>query len=215
MSSPVGTRWVLLDAMGVVFPVGDDVGELLLPFVRRRVDVTSDVVEANYLKATLGQITSREFWAAVGLASDYPAVETEYLESSFRLSHGLLEALRALSDSAVKVGLVSNDVSEWSRHLRRVHDLERWLECTVVSGDVGYRKPSPRIYEHFLRSTSARGSDCVAVDDRPANLRAAASLGIAGILFGSEHVHEWRGPRVDSFLAIPEAVDAALHSRES
>lgn len=215
MSSRVRTRWVLLDAMGVVFPVGDDVGELLLPFIRRRVDVASDVVEANYLKATLGRTTSREFWVAVGLASAYPAVETEYLESSFQLNHGVAEALQALSDSAVKVGLVSNDVSEWSRHLGRVHGLERWLECTVVSGDVGYRKPSPRIFEHFLQSTSARARDCVAVDDRPANLRAAASLGIAGILFGPERMHEWPGLSVDSFLAIPEAVQAALQGGAS
>ena len=72
-------KWLLLDAMGVVFRVGDDVADLLVPFVRQRSDVPRRVIEASYVEATLGRMTSEGFWEAVGLASEYPAVEHDYL----------------------------------------------------------------------------------------------------------------------------------------
>ena len=149
-------KWLLLDAMGVVFRVGDDVADLLVPFVRERSDVPRRVIEASYVDATLGRMTSEGFWEAVGLASEYPAVEHDYLGRGFELNAGLREAMGALGGLSIRIGLVSNDVSEWSRHLRRMHDLERWLECVVISGDVGYRKPAAETYETFVTRASAR-----------------------------------------------------------
>ena len=207
-------KWLLLDAMGVVFRVGDDVADLLVPFVRQRSDVPRRVIEASYADATLGRMTSEGFWEAVGLASEYPAIEHDYLGRGFELNAGLQEALGALGGLSIRIGLVSNDVSEWSRHLRRMHDLERWLECVVISGDVGYRKPAAAIYETFVARASARAGDCVAVDDRAANLRAAASIGIRGILFGSGLSSDWAGPRVESFSELAAAVSTALHTEK-
>lgn len=214
MGAQQSENWVLLDAMGVVFHVGDDVSELLVPFVRERTGVPRRVVEASYLEATLGRSTSKTFWEAVGLAAEYPAVELEYLEQSFQVNDGIEEAMMLLMDASFKVGLVSNDVPEWSRRLRHIHDLDRWLQCVIVSGDAGYRKPDVQIYESFLTRTSARPGDCVAVDDRSTNLRAAASIGIQGILFDSEVPDDWPGLKVDSFRSLPAVVGTALHPAE-
>ena len=209
-----GNTWVLLDAMGVIFPVGDDVAELLVPFVFERSGTPAHVVEAHYLEATLGHRTSKSFWEAVGLGSDYPAVEREYLDQNFRLNVGLEETLKRLEASSINMGLVSNDVTEWSRRLRAMYDLDRWLRCVIISGEVGYRKPNPRIYEAFLSSASAAAADCVAVDDRPTNLRTASSLGIGTILFDPSSSFHWPGTRVESFYELPAAVNAVFSRAE-
>lgn len=65
-------RYVVLDAMGVIFQAADDVAELLIPFIREAGGCTSpQEVEAAYLDASLGVIGPDEFWSRVGLVA-YP-----------------------------------------------------------------------------------------------------------------------------------------------
>jgi enoyl-CoA hydratase/carnithine racemase len=47
-------RAVVLDAMGVIFEVGDDVAELLIPFIRERCGNVAAVADA-YLTASVGR----------------------------------------------------------------------------------------------------------------------------------------------------------------
>jgi membrane-bound metal-dependent hydrolase YbcI (DUF457 family) len=67
---------LVLDAMGVIYRVGDDVGQLLVPFIRREGGV-HDIrrIEGHYLPASLGAISSGEFAFARGFAEVAPLVE--------------------------------------------------------------------------------------------------------------------------------------------
>lgn len=72
---------VVFDAMGVTFVEDDDVSNLLIPFVACECGCTNgDAVRQPYLPASLGQISSREFWMRVGCP--YPASQREYLTHS-------------------------------------------------------------------------------------------------------------------------------------
>ncbi|MHB8055293.1 MAG: HAD-IA family hydrolase, partial [Candidatus Aminicenantales bacterium] len=53
----------------------------------------------------------------------------------------------------------------------------------VLSFDVGAAKPQPEIYYEALRAGGAAPGRTVFIDDLPANVDAAARLGIKGILF--------------------------------
>ncbi|WP_197521202.1 hypothetical protein [Bradyrhizobium icense] len=76
---------LVLDAMGVLYAARDDVAELLVPFVRSKAGVVDAAsIRAAYMQASLGVLTSREFWTAVQVD---PALEDEYL-ASHRLSPG-------------------------------------------------------------------------------------------------------------------------------
>ena len=52
---------LLLDAMGVIYRIGDDVKEILIPFVRQK---GGDVgaVENAYIEASLGRLEPDAFW---------------------------------------------------------------------------------------------------------------------------------------------------------
>jgi FMN phosphatase YigB (HAD superfamily) len=78
---------------------------------------------------------------------------------------------------------LSNDISEWSRKLRKIFGLERYFKGFIISGDAGVRKPDPAIYMRLLEAAGIQPHDAMFVDDRRRNVEAAAGLGISAILF--------------------------------
>ena len=81
---------ILLDAMGVIYVHGDDVSELLIPFVHEMgARATAAEIRQAYRRASLGELRAEEFWAAVGLSS---GVEDAYL-SRHVLASGLIDFL--------------------------------------------------------------------------------------------------------------------------
>jgi HAD superfamily hydrolase (TIGR01509 family) len=175
--------WVVFDAMGVVFPVPDDVNDLLLPFLReRKPDICAGTVNEAYIRASLGQIDPRGFWSGIGFGEDYPRIESAYLDSRLSLDPGFIPLARRLT-RRVRLGLLSNDVGAWSRRLREKFGLEEVFSAVAISGDVGFRKPDPRIYEAFLAKAGAAAGRCAFIDDRLRNLAVAKGIGMRTILF--------------------------------
>lgn len=90
----------------------------------------------------------------------------------------MVEAVRAAHDSGVRTALVSNS---WGVH-RYPHDLfGEIFHGIVISGEVGTRKPSKRMYELGAERAGAQLHECVFVDDLPFNLTPAEELGMATV----------------------------------
>ncbi len=177
-------KWILFDAMGVLFVAGDDTNELLVPFVQERnTAISREQVNASYLRASLGEIAAAEFWREVGLGQQYPKVEKDYLDSQLTLNRTVVSVAESLA-SHYRIGLLSNDVGDWSVYLRAKYRLD-FFSAVVISCDVHLRKPDPRIYESLLKMTGAIGEECVFVDDRAKNLVPVKSMGMRTVLFSS------------------------------
>ncbi|MFA5064057.1 MAG: HAD-IA family hydrolase [Dehalococcoidia bacterium] len=180
-----GLKTVALDAMGVIYPVGDDgddVKNLLIPFIKEK-GGSEDIenIERLYLQASLGKLPAFQFWQKVGLN---PKLEDEYLKR-FSLAPGLIGFLEAANSRKVAVWCLSNDISEWSRKLRENFALNKYMRGFIISGDVKARKPDIAIFKYLLKLTGGEAADITMVDDRPANLEAASSLGYNTVLFNS------------------------------
>ena len=80
-------------------------------------------------------------------------------------------------------------LTNWNRETfdrsRRICPIMRMIpeKDLVVSGDLGYGKPDSRIYDYALHKFSLEAGECVFVDDREANVKAAVSLGMKGVVF--------------------------------
>ena len=109
------------------------------------------------------------------------------------------------------IGLLSNDVTEWSLYLRKKHQLGCFT-TVVVSGQVGCRKPEPQIYEILLKQTGALPGSCIFVDDRLRNLRTAHELGIRIIHFqrAEDSGAFSADARITSFSQLEDAVATIL-----
>jgi putative hydrolase of the HAD superfamily len=198
---------IVFDAMGVIFVDPDDVASCLIPFLRERgVGADEGAIDAIYKKASLGRISPRDFWEGLGLGEDWIGTQEEYLASGPRLDPSFLAAADEISGFA-RLGLLSNDVSAWSARLRAIHGLDGLFSTILISSDAGLRKPDPRIFRAFLAKAGARGENAVFIDDRPANLIAAAGEGFSTILFARETI---RNGAMESEGFAPDATSGSI-----
>lgn len=219
-------RWVILDAMGVVFEVGDDVNGLLIPYLRDRgCQIASEAIHRLYMKASLGEMRSFELWRGLGLGDCYPEIEREYLDTSLRLDPHFAAVASELSKQYC-LALLSNDVAEWSQHVRSRLRLNRFFRAVVISGEVGLRKPDEGIFAHLLDKMRALPSVCAFVDDRGKNLRTASRLGMKTIRLVRSGTDGLLPPDAadDAFVAdaqirtfneLPEALAASGDGRDA
>src|SRR4030042_7010156 len=110
------TKVVILDAMGVMYAIGDAVKDLLCPFIAEKGGISDiDTITNFYTAASLGNMSSIEFWQSVGVA---PNLEDEYLQRH-ELTNGLIEFLEAINSSGGEVWCLSNYLSEGGEKLRK------------------------------------------------------------------------------------------------
>jgi putative hydrolase of the HAD superfamily len=90
----------------------------------------------------------------------------------------MVAAVRAAHESGIRTGLVSNSwgVRRYPRPL-----MAELFDGIVISGEVGIRKPAPRMYELGAERIGVEPAACVYVDDLPFNLEPARELGMATI----------------------------------
>jgi len=174
---------LVLDAMGVIFKSADDVAELLIPFIAEKSGSFDEaVIQSAYLEASLGEISPDEFWNQVDVSA---ALEDEFL-SRHRLNPGITELLSEAKSKDISVWCLSNDVGRWSDKIRNNLGIEEFLKGSVISGDVGIRKPDIGIYETLIQACGSRIEEILFVDDREKNVVAARELGIETIMFEPE-----------------------------
>ncbi|MCD4844756.1 MAG: hypothetical protein K8R25_09745 [Methanosarcinales archaeon] len=76
LGDQISIKWAILDVMGVIFEVGDDTNDLLVPYIQKRNDmVSAEKINEMYLKISLGEISSFDFWNELGFDSEYPEIE--------------------------------------------------------------------------------------------------------------------------------------------
>jgi epoxide hydrolase-like predicted phosphatase len=89
----------------------------------------------------------------------------------------MYEMLRAARAAGLSTCLVSNS---WGDHYLR-EGWDDYFDQVVISGEVGMRKPEPRIFHHALGLVGLRPEECVFIDDIEANIEAARAIGIVGL----------------------------------
>lgn len=96
----------------------------------------------------------------------------------FARAEGMLAVVRQVRAAGYKTALLSNS---WGLNYPR----EGWAELfdvTVISGEVGLRKPEPAIYQLCAQQLDVPAERCVFVDDLAPNIRGAVAVGMVGIL---------------------------------
>jgi putative hydrolase of the HAD superfamily len=109
----------------------------------------------------------------------------------------MLDAVRRAHAAGIRTALVSNS---WGVH-RYPHELfDELFDGLVISGELGIRKPSRRMYELGAERAGVPAEDCVYVDDLPFNLTPAQELGMATVHHTSA---ETTIPELERLLGIP------------
>jgi putative hydrolase of the HAD superfamily len=95
------------------------------------------------------------------------------------LDPAMLDLFRRLHGAGVPTGLLSNSWGGLDYPRELFPDL---FDAVVISGEVGMRKPEPRIFGHAAGLLGLDPQECVFIDDIRANVTAAERAGFTGIL---------------------------------
>jgi len=142
-----------------------------------------------------GRLDPAAFSAALGErlgladATDLP----RRLFAELRPDPAMIAAVRRVRAAGVRTGLVSNSWGDATAYDVLPDGL---FDATVISSEVGLRKPDPAIYALGAQRIGVPPERCVFVDDLGGNLKPAAALGMATV----RHV------RADETIAALEAL---------
>lgn len=176
-------KWIIFDVWGVIYQ-RDFLKEIIIPFIKNWNPTISESKIWNlYLEASLGRITSREIWDAFGLGQSYPEIEYQYIKfHDGILAPDFKQVIETLKQ-IFKLGIISNDVMEWSKALFDKFDIRKYFDLVLISGDIKIRKPDKVIFQKFIEVSHSIPKECIFVDDRLENLEVAAELGMNTIRF--------------------------------
>lgn len=137
------------------------------------------------------------------------------MNNKLKLDRCILSIFKELF-SRYNIGLISNDVSEWSSYLREKYNLNKYLNFSVISGDVKCRKPKKQIYEYALKQAKCSPEECVFIDDRLKNLYPALELGMNVIKFNRDEEDDYSLdlPQTKHMLEIPFIIDTIFKNKE-
>jgi putative hydrolase of the HAD superfamily len=89
-----------------------------------------------------------------------------------------------LAVNKYKIGLVSNFALPIAvKKTLEKFDIAKYFDALIISGDIGWRKPSPRIFKKALQSLNAKASETVFIGDSPHHdIEGAKNSGMRTIL---------------------------------
>jgi putative hydrolase of the HAD superfamily len=106
------------------------------------------------------------------------------IASWLELNGDTLNVLKDARRHGTSLSLLSNAPTELGSALRRDPTFELF-DHLIFSSELGMVKPERAIFEAAAEIVSAAPAEIVFVDDRPANVEAAADAGMQGLLFSS------------------------------
>jgi FMN phosphatase YigB (HAD superfamily) len=134
-----------------------------------------------------GQITTTAFIAALrsafGITAEDDAI-AEAWSDIFQPNGDLTGQLPALKAVVKRLVLASNtNELHFNRIWRIMPGAIALFDATVLSFEVGFRKPSGQFFERVIAATGGPAGGCVYVDDRPDFVAAAEALGMRGYVY--------------------------------
>ena len=98
---------------------------------------------------------------------------------------GMEELVKTCRDKGYGIYLLSNASRVQHDYWKNVPG-HQYFDGTVVSADLLMIKPDHRIYEHLLDKYGLKAEECLFIDDKVKNVKAAEEVGIHGYLFDGD-----------------------------
>jgi putative hydrolase of the HAD superfamily len=105
--------------------------------------------------------------------------------SRWRIHDGTRETLEALTERGYRLAVLSNNDSR-CRQVLREHALLDFFEALFLSGELGYEKPHPKLFQHVMEATGLRAGQILHVGDSPRHdLEPARACGWKAVIVSS------------------------------
>ena len=135
---------------------------------------------ADAMTAALAQM------AEAGFAVELQDVFGSMANGEVGARENVVEMVRRVQASGRRNGIITNNVKEFSNGWRGLLPVDELFAGVTDSSAIGVRKPHPDIYHHALDQLETTPERSVFLDDLAANVEAARSLGMRGIVVGDD-----------------------------
>jgi putative hydrolase of the HAD superfamily len=106
-----------------------------------------------------------------------------HIKDHQELIPGTVDLMERLVQADYRVFALSDNVREIVVHLRARYDFWRHFEGVVISAELGWLKPDPRIFGHLLKSYGLVPEETVFLDDVLRNVEGARAVNMHAIQF--------------------------------
>ena len=114
--------------------------------------------------------------AVQSLLDAWYAQPWQYHHPNFELAHDLQAA-------GHKIGVLSNAPDDLRDRFLSNLPVEVSWDAIIVSGEIGMRKPDPRIFQHAAEEIGVPAKHCFFIDDLEENVLGAQAIGMGGYHF--------------------------------
>lgn len=153
-------------------------------------EVVSEVLAHLELSRSfdMGKVTPDEFYLQAAQIFKATVDKTTFFSiynDIFSINMPVVELLKSLQ-SGYKLVLCSNTDVERFEFVKKKYPEVLLFDKYIVSYEVGFMKPHPRIYEAALEEAGTKPEESVFIDDREENIIAAEKLGLQTILLNPD-----------------------------
>jgi putative hydrolase of the HAD superfamily len=80
-----------------------------------------------------------------------------------------IETLKTLRSRGIKIGVVTNGISEMQHNKLHYSGVDKLVDAVVVSGDLPFKKPGVEIFDYAAEKLGVRNDQVIFVGDHPKN----------------------------------------------
>ena len=125
-------------------------------------------------------LVAKEFNASDEQISHIKNLVSE-IRKTKRINYELLEIIKKLKKN-YKIGLLSNNSVNLNQRIKD-NNIAEIFDAVVISGEVGFQKPQPEIFEILSNKLGVELNELIFVDDTKRSLEGAEMIGYFPILF--------------------------------
>ncbi len=134
-------------------------------------------------KAKIGKKESKLFWKNI---AKYLGISQEIFEQDLKNFFGFREKIIPLLyklKEKYQLAILSNQIKDWFESETQKQGLKKIFNKIIVSYEVGFSKPDPRIFKKTLQILGLKPEECIFVDDSEKNIPFPKKLGFKTIHF--------------------------------
>jgi putative hydrolase of the HAD superfamily len=158
----------------------------------------------------LGELNGSTFWAKIsadaGLGLTPPEIE-RLIENDVlmwsTINEPMLHWVHAIQDAGFKTAILSNMGEELLAYMRQEFGWLGRFDHHTWSCELGIAKPDPEIYRYTCSRIDVTPGHALFIDDKPENIAAAESIGLAAILFTTVEALQLELERRDLLAVLP------------
>jgi len=185
---------IFFDLGNVILPFNHyQIAEKLLPFIQREEfqDVNKifshlfDWQDGVINSFDTGKLSPQDFFYSIKQSLELSISFEAFIpiwNHIFVEDRGVSEIIRSLKGKW-RLGLLSNTDPLHFEYIVSTFPIISELEKWILSYEVGYKKPDPRIYQKAIEWASVQPERILFIDDTQRHVEAALSLGMEGIHF--------------------------------